>query len=148
MCLYEWPNNFGVITVNAANEFVCCTCTRNTKSCEHTDLLLSMKDSDYPSCLDKLFGIVDETPSGRCSSRISPRGISKQKVPFCLNNRLSEILRQGGIQNCVPLKEDLSIALKCSVNSNNCPACQIEWTWVTNRVPVVTETTSLFACGK
>lgn len=107
-----------------------------------------MKNREYPSCLDKLFSVVSETPSGSRSSRVSPYGISQQKVPFCLNSRLREILRRGGIQNCVPLNEDSSIPLKCSVDSDQCPSCQIEWSWTSNRMPVVTEMTSLYACGK
>lgn len=110
-----------------------------------------MKQNEYPSCLDKLFALIGSSTSSATrslGSSVSPSGVSKKKIPFKPDRHTSEILRQGGIHNCVSrfLSQD-GIILRSSVKSDKCPSCQNNWTFLTQELPLVTEVTSLDVQG-
>ena len=130
---------------------MCCTCSADKKGCEHVTLLYSMKQKEYPSCLDKLFAQIGSSKYSATRSlgnSISPSRVSKTKIPFKPDRHTSEILRQGGIHHCVSrsVSQD-GIILRSSLKSDKCPSCQNDWTFLTQQLPLVTEVTSLDVQG-
>ena len=106
-----------------------------------------MKQSEYPSCLDKIFAQLGLAKSST-TQPVSPSGVSNNMIPFKPDRYTSEILRQSGIHHCVSrsLSRDV-ITLKSSVESDKCPSCQNDWTFLTQLLPLVTEITSLDVQG-
>lgn len=148
VCLYQWPDDFSVLSLNASNEVVCYTCVLEKKDCEHVAYLISSKEKEYPSCLDKIFAQMGIPRSQSVSSVVSPRGVSKRKIPFKPDRHTSEILRQGGIHHCVSGFDQSSIVLKSSVECDKCQSCEGDWSTCTQRLPLITEVTSLYVLGK
>lgn len=151
VCVYLWPCDFSVVSSNASKEIVCYTCSVNKKGCEHVTLLHSMKQNEYPSCLDKIFAQIESSESlGNriVSSRVSPSGVSKSKISFKPDSCTSEILRQGGIHHCFSRSiKQADITLKSTVESDKCPSCQNHWTFLNHQLPLVTEVTTLDVQG-
>ncbi len=147
LCLYQWPNNFSVMSLNASKELFCCTCSTDKKSCQHVNVIHSMMTVEYPSCLDKVCVEINRSVKSAARSVVSPSLVSKKKIPFKPEKETtSEILKQGGIHHCVPLSED-GLNLCCFPETDKCPSCQNDWTLLTQQLPLVTEVTSLSVKG-
>lgn len=72
---------------------------------------------------------------------MSPPVVCRKLIKDTIYKYTSEILSQGGVHHCVSrsLNQD-DITLKRSVESDT---CQNHWTFLTQRLPLVTEVTSL-----
>ena len=85
VCIFEWPDEFSVVSVSSTGQLLCCTCSRNVKGYKHVINLLMLKDSgrEYPSSLEILFFYVD-TPVTTSVVQVSPCVVSQQKIPIFL----------------------------------------------------------------
>lgn len=103
VCVFDWPRNYGVVTI-AKGELACVTC-KDGKECQHILLILSMKESYYPSSLDVIFSNLDSTRASQLTQSFRLVGVSKSTITFEPDTEIQMILRKGGIQNCVQLSE-------------------------------------------
>ena len=149
VCIFEWPDEFSVVSVGCTGQLLCRTCSRNVKGCKHVTNLLSLKDSgrEYPSSLEILFSYVD-TPVTTSVVRVSPCVVSRQKIPISLSETQAAILERSGIHNCITQNKDGVVTLSSVKGLTECSLCSSRWKRAAKRMPLVTETTTVYVEGK
>ena len=146
VCIFEWPDEFSVVSVGCTGQLLCCTCSRNVKGCKHVTNLLSLKDSgrEYPSSLQIFFSYVD-TPVTTSVVQVSPCVVSRQKIPISLSETQATILERSGVHT--PNKDGV-VTLSSVKGLTECSLCSSRWKRAAKRMPLVTETTTVYVEGK
>ena len=139
------PGNYGVVTI-VKGGLVCVTC-KDGKECQHILLILSLKDSDYPSSLDVIFSNLDSIGASQLTQSLRLVGVSKSTITFKPDRELQMIFKKCGIQNCVQLSDKGEVLLQCPIDNSECLQCRCEWSLQYQKLNLVTETTILLAHG-
>ena len=102
---------------------------------------------EYPSSLEILFSYVN-TPVTTSVVRVSSCVVSQQTIPISLSETQAAILERSGVHNCITPNKDGVVTLSSVKSLTECSLCSSRWKRSAKRMPLVTETTTVYVEGE